>query len=55
MSARSVVFFADTGAIPSSGIVAVREYGSSSAPRARLVSTKTTALLENDQRSSVAR
>jgi len=41
--------FVDTGAIPSSGIVAVQEYGSSSAPRARLVSTKTITLLETDQ------
>jgi len=39
------VFFADTFAMPSSGVVAVREYGSSSAPRPRSVSTKTTALL----------
>ena len=31
---------ADTGAIPSSGIVAVQEYDSSSTPRARLVSTE---------------
>jgi uncharacterized integral membrane protein (TIGR00697 family) len=37
------VFFADTGTIPSSGIVTVQEYGSSSAPRPRLVSTKTTS------------
>ena len=40
-----MVFFIDTFAIPLSGVVAVREYGSSSAPRARLVSMKTTALL----------
>jgi hypothetical protein len=57
---RSVVFFADTGALPSSGIVTVQEYGSSAhagcplrgqsmgslAPRYRLVSTKTTTLVE---------
>ncbi len=39
------MFFIDTFAIPLSGVVAVREYGSSSAPRARSVSMKTTALL----------
>ncbi len=39
-STRSPASFADTGALPSSGIVAVREYGSSSAPRHRLVSAK---------------
>jgi hypothetical protein len=42
---RRAVLFADTGALPSSGIVTVREYGSSSAPRHRLVSTKITTLL----------
>ena len=42
---RRLLFFADTGAIASSGIVTVREYGSSSAPSARLVSTKTSSLL----------
>ena len=40
-----MAFFVDTGAIPSSGIVAVRDYGSSSTLRARLVSAKTAALL----------
>jgi len=40
-----VAFFADSGAGPSSGVVAVREYGSSSAPRPRLLSTKTATLL----------
>jgi len=42
---RSTVFFADTFVIPSSGIVAVREYGSSSTPRPHSVSTKIAALL----------
>ena len=44
-AASSGVFFADTGANPSSGIVTVQEYGSSSTPRLGLVSTKTTPLL----------
>jgi murein endopeptidase len=47
------VFFADTCALPASGVVTVREspvgeaarYGSSSAPWYRLISAKTTALL----------
>jgi hypothetical protein len=39
------VFFADTFAIPASGVVAVQEYGSSPRHRARSVSTKTTGIL----------
>jgi len=45
------VFFVDTFAISSSGIVAVQEYDSSSAPRARSVSAKTTALLARARRT----
>jgi hypothetical protein len=39
------VLFADTFAIPTSGVVAVREYGSSPRRWPRSVSTKITALL----------
>jgi hypothetical protein len=39
------VLFADTFAIPASGVVAVREYGSSPRRRPRSVSTKIAALL----------
>ncbi len=39
------MFFADTCALPASGVVAVQEYGSSPRRGQRLVSTKTTPLL----------
>ena len=39
------MFFADTGALAASGVVAVQEYGSDPRRGQRLVSTKTTALL----------